>query len=247
VPDNPAKGDVSLVLEQIRDGVERLSSPALAAFGALGGLLVVLRALGTRADRPLLVTLSLAAMAALSFLAFHAGHPFRIRYMTPIVASSALFTGLAIGLSPLPARLLVAAAAAVLIAPSVRPFDHTAPLIVEARREEPNQRARAAVTSALAETWDGSPIMISMGSLGHYMHDLSLAGFDIRDFLHEGNGDLWKAAIIDPRPYVRYLLVEEYAEGGDVLSHLLRERPDIEAAYVRVTEGGNVALYRRME
>ena len=247
VPDNPAKGDTSLVLEQIREGVERLSSPAFAAFGAFGAVLAASRAFSSRQDRPLLVTLALAAMAALPFLAFHAGHPFRIRYMTPLVASSALFTGLAIGLTPGPARLIVAGAAAIMIAPTLHPYDHRAPMIVEARREEPNQRARMAVTSALKGVWNGSPIMISMGSLGHYMHDLSRAGFDIRDFLHEGNGDIWKAAFLDPRPYAQYLLVEEYAEGGDILSHLLRQRPDIAAAYERIAEGGNVALYRRIE
>ena len=31
--------------------------------------------------------------------------------------------------------------------------------------------------------------MMSMGSLGHYMQDLSSDGFRIHDFLHEGNGD----------------------------------------------------------
>ena len=100
---------------------------------------------------------------------------------------------------------------------------------------------------SLWRQWDGTPIMVSMGSLGHYMHDLSDAGFGIRDFLHEGNGDAWKAAAIDPRPYARYMLVEEYAEGGDLLSHLLKEKPEIAAGYRRVAEGGNVVLYVRNE
>ena len=38
-------------------------------------------------------------------------------------------------------------------------------------------------------------IMASMGSLGHYMQEASRAGFAIRDFLHEGNGDIWLAAL----------------------------------------------------
>ena len=45
----------------------------------------------------LLVATSLFATAALPFSAFVAGHPFRIRYMIPLVAACALFGGLAVG------------------------------------------------------------------------------------------------------------------------------------------------------
>ena len=245
VPDNPARGDAGLVLEQIRDGLEKLSSPALAAFGALGVVFVAARGLGAREHAPLLVTLSLVAMAALPFIAFHAGHPFRIRYMTPLVASSALFAGFAIGFAPGVARIVVAAIAAVLIVPALAPFDHTAPMIVEARREESLQRARRAVTAELKRVWDGSPILISMGSLGHYMHDLGREGFDIADFLHEGNGELWPASLLEPHAHARFLIVEERAEGGDIFAQLLRSRPDIRDRFRVVAKAGNVALYER--
>lgn len=247
VPDNPARGDATLVLEQIRDGVERLSSPAFAAFGAFGFVVVAVRALSSARHRSLLVVLALAAMAALPFLAFHAGHPFRIRYMTPLVAASALFTGFAIGFAPSLARLAVIAAAAIAIVPDLKPYDHTAPMIVEARREERHQRARQAVTAALEAQWDGSPILMSMGSLAHYMHDLGREGFDLADFIHEGNGEIWTAAVADPAAHARFLLVEERAEGGDLFAHLLRDRPDIAAQFTRVATGGNVALYERLE
>ena len=245
VPDNPARGDVGLVLEQIRDGLERLSSPAFAAFGALGFVLVAVRGLAAREQRPLLVALALAAMAALPFIAFHAGHPFRIRYMTPLVASSALFTGLAIAFAPSFARIAMLAAAAILIVPDLKPFDYTAPMIAEARREERNQVARRAVTAELRRIWDGSPILMSMGSLAHYMHDLSRDGFGIGDFLHEGNGEIWQAAILDPAAHARFLMVEERAEGGDLFAHLLKDRPEIAAGFQRVAAAGNVALYVR--
>lgn len=246
VPDNPAKGDISLVVEQIREGLESLSSPAFAAFGALGFVFILARGLASRADRSVLVVLSLVAMASLPFLAFHAGHPLRIRYMTPLVASAALFTGFAIGLAPSAARIALALIAALLIVPDLKPFDHTSPMIVEARREEPQQRDRRAVTDALRQTWDGSPILMSMGSLAHYMHDLGREGFNIRDFLHEGNGDMWKASVIDPAPHARFMIVEEYAEGGDEFAHLLRAFPSIAAKYERIAAGGNVVLYRRI-
>ena len=47
----------------------------------------------------------------------------------------------------------------------------------------------------LAAHYDGGVIMMSMGSLAHYMHDLSSHGFGVRSFLHEGNGDLWVVAL----------------------------------------------------
>ena len=41
--------------------------------------------------------------------------------------------------------------------------------------------------------------MASMGSLAHYMQELSHAGFDLGDFLHEGSGPIWqRASIYEP-------------------------------------------------
>ena len=42
---------------------------------------------------------------------------------------------------------------------------------------------------------DGTTIMASMGSLAHYMQELSHAGFDLDDFLHEGSGPIWGVAL----------------------------------------------------
>jgi hypothetical protein len=83
-----------------------------------------------------------------------------------------------------------------------------------------------------------------MGSLGHYMHDLSAHGFHIRDFVHEGNGDIWNFAVSQPRGVVGWIAIEEQAEGGDAL-HLeaRRDRAFLEG-FTRVAEGGGVALYR---
>ena len=60
--------------------------------------------------------------------------------------------------------------------------------------------------------------MMSMGSLAHYMHDLSRARLHIQDFLQEGNEQLWvHAATRGPRGFVKWIVIEERAEGGDVL------------------------------
>ena len=87
--------------------------------------------------------------------------------------------------------------------------------------------------------------MASMGSLAHFMQELSHDGFRIRDFLHEGNGDIWLAALEYPDPHAEWVLIEEQAEGGDMLATRARARPGYLASYARVAEGGGVALYRR--
>ena len=81
------------------------------------------------------------------------------------------------------------------------------------RREAANLRGRGAITSYLQAHYDDSGIMMSMGSLGHYMHDLGKAGFDIKDFLHEGNGEIWRFAMLQPRGHAGWLIIEGDAEG----------------------------------
>ena len=88
--------------------------------------------------------------------------------------------------------------------------------------------------------------MVSMGALAPYMQELSREGFGIGDFLHEGNGPLWDSAFTrGPAPLVRWVLVEEFAEGGDALYRRAREFPRFLAGFERICAGGNVALYRR--
>ena len=77
------------------------------------------------------------------------------------------------------------------------------------------------------------------------MHDLSAFGFSIRDFLHEGNGEIWKYAVRHPYPFVEWIAVEEQAEGGDEIYHQGKLDPRFFEGYERVAEGGGVALYRR--
>ncbi len=74
--------------------------------------------------------------------------------------------------------------------------------------------------------------MASMGSLGHYMQELSRAGFSVRDFLHEGNGDIWLAALNGPRPYAGWILIEEQAEGGDMLAHIVAREPAVSRRFL---------------
>jgi len=165
--------------------------------------------------------------------------------MVPIVAASALCCGLGVGLAgPIRRRVL----AAVLVASSViesPPFRAQAPLIEEAQWDVPRSLERRAVTACLTP-YRGDKVMASMGSLAHYMQELSQQGFAIADFLHEGNGGLWELALeTGPAPHVGWMLVEEQSEGGDVLARRVRDDAAFARGMKRVCEGGGVALYRR--
>jgi hypothetical protein len=102
------------------------------------------------------------------------------------------------------------------------------------------------VTRYLADHDDDTPILVSMGSLAHYMQETSHAGFRLRDFLHEGNGNLWTEALRTPVFHVGWILIEERAEGGDMLFQRAKTDPGFLQGFVRVAEGGGVALYRRV-
>jgi hypothetical protein len=259
-----ALGHPSVALAQVRLGLLQLSGTALVWSGYAGAALVITAfAAGRafRADRAviigdsahaapvdrrqsLVVLLALAASAAVPWYAYLQGHPFRIRYDVPLIAACGALAGAGVALLWRPVRPAVAAVVVIAALMQAHPFDRTAPLIRESQRDAANKAGRAAVTAYLAQHYDGGTIMMSMGSLGHYMHDLSAQGFQIRDFLHEGNGDIWALALMKPRTVVRWIAIEEEAEGGDVLYQEARRHPRFLDGFVRVAEGGGVALYR---
>lgn len=247
---NPALGQPLLALDQIIEGGSLLGGEWLLWLGLAGAaaclyaaVRVVMpdRVAAVRAVLPL----ALAAASALPFYAFTSGHPVRIRYMISLVVAASALSAFA--LARLPRRLRAPAAAAFLAAAlwSAPPLDGQAPMVREAQWERPYSDARRLVTSALVARWDGTPIMASMGSLGHYMQQMSAQGFALKDFLHEGNGDIWKAALITPRPFVKWILIEESAEGGDQLAMLARTNPSFLDGFARVAASGGVALYAR--
>ena len=244
VPENDALGRPWLAWEQVRDGAFLLSSRWLVRGGTVSAFVVAL-ALSSRRRSSLALVLALAAAAVLPWYAYYHGHPLRVRYSVPLVAACAIFLGTAVALLWAPLRVAAALALAGALVTQARPLDHSAPVVVESQRDRENMAARRAVTRYLAEHYDGSLLMISMGSLAHYMHDLSAAGFYIRDFLHEGNGEIWPYALDWPRPYAGWIAMEERAEGGDALFRAAQRDETWLAGYERVAEGGGVALYRR--
>ena len=254
VPENDALGHPITAAAEIWYGLRSMSGAFVLAIGAAGWLAALALGLTRVRWSPALIAVSLAASAALPWLAFVDGHPFRIRYMTPLIAVEGVGVGCAVALAcqALGAyrRFASLAVVAVLgvIGYEMRPLDLEAPMVVEAQWDRPNVPVRARVTACLGAPQPGQKIMASMGSLGHYMQETSRSGFYLRDFLHEGNGDIWLAALAEgPRLFAEWVLIEEKAEGGDMLALLARQRPHFLDGYSRVCEGAGIALYKRQD
>ena len=245
VPDNLDMGRPLRAAASVWWGTHRLTG-----FGALllavGGLVMTIRAvLRSRASAGLLVFVALAGTAVLPWYAFVSGHPFRIRYMIPLIPMVAVFAGIAVGLAGR-ARWVAAAVLLACVGLETLPYHGRSPMVLEAQWDRDNAQGRQAVSACLERGYRGEKIMASMGSLGHYMQELSHQGLALRDFLHEGNGDIWLSALkAGPRVHVGWVLIEETAEGGDMLAVRVRQNPRFLRGFSRVCEGGGVALYRR--
>jgi hypothetical protein len=232
---------------QLRDGLYRLSGTALVWPAYAGLALTAWAFLRSPARAPLVLVGALAAAAVLPWYAYLNGHPFRIRYDVPLIVASAALAASAIALLPALLRPLASAAIVTAALMQTPPLDRTAPVVLEAQRDARNMEGRRAVTAYLRTHYDGRTIMLSMGSLAHYMHDLSLAGFRVHDFLHEGNGELWPYATLGARGVVGWVLIEEQAEGGDYLFRQRQRSRRFLEGFERVAEGGGVGLYRVKE
>lgn len=244
VPDATLQGQPEVVLQKIIEGTVSLGGIWLTTVGLVAAISLAVAGLVSRGRSPLLVPLSLFGAAALPAAAYLSGHPFRVRYQVALVVACALATGLGVGLlrRAAPGLALVIVG---LVVRDVPPFDRTAQMVREAQLD-PNVGGRRAVSACLAERYDGGTIMASMSALGHYMHELSQAGFGVRDFLHEGNGPMWDSAFTrGPAALAKWVLVEEAAEGGDAIAQRRRQLPNLLAGFSPVCSGGNVTLYRR--
>jgi hypothetical protein len=245
VVDDTLRGRPAAVIGKIAEGAELLGGTSLLWLTVVALILLTAAGLWSAGRSPVLIGVSLFAAAALPLSAYLSGHPFRLRYEIPLVVAGAFSVGAALGLFRRIAPY-VAIVPVVLVLREVPPFDPTSPMVREAQLDQ-NVGAREVVTACLKERYRGGAIMVSMGALGHYMHELSAAGFAIRDFLHEGNGPIWDSAFTrGPAPLVEWVLVEELAEGGDAVVRRYREHPQLLADYTAVCSGGNVTLYHRV-
>ena len=245
VPDPKLQGQAAEVYRVIREGLTDLTGPRFVTATSYAVPIIAIAALIRRRWSGLLLPLALMAAVALPWYAFYSGHPFRIRYEVPLILAGAACIGAAVSMLRFAAPV-VALPLLVAITAQATPFDRDAPMIVEAQLDRQNGIGRRAVTECLRTSYDGTTIMASMGSLAHYMQELSVAGFDLDDFIHEGSGPIWQRAYyFEPSLLAGWVLVEEAAEGGDMLFQKQQSWPGFLAAYDRVCEGGNVALYRR--
>jgi hypothetical protein len=233
-------------------GTHRLSGYAIEIVGLGSAAWLVWHGVRRRETAPHLVTVALLAAAALPAYAFYEAHPFRIRYMVPVVSACALLCGIGVGAMSGRSRRTGLAGwllASVLVVSALvesPPWSRKSPLLIEAQLDAGNSGAREQVTACLAPAYRGEKVLASMGSLAHYMQELSHHEFAIADFIHEGNGAIWDLALeTGPAPHAGWMLVEEQSEGGDVLAQRIRRHEAFTRGMAKVCEGGGVSLYRR--
>ena len=246
VPDLSYQGQLTTSVLAVWWGTHRLSTRATELVAVVTAVIVAARALSRREHASLLIPVALLMYAALPFAAFYQGHPFRIRYMIPAAATCALFSGMAVGYLRRQASTILAGLLVGVTLLQSPPWWRQAPMLVEAQWDRPASEGRQRVTSCLRDDYRGEKILASMGSLAHYMQELSREGFDIADFVHEGNGAIWDLALeTGPRFHTGWMLVEEQSEGGDLLARRSREDPRFTEGMSRICDGGGVVLYRR--
>lgn len=244
VPDNVATGNVWRAVMAVVFGMRMLIGTPFILLALAGVLVVLVRGLFRADQAASLVVLALVALMALPAYGFFSGHPFRVRYMVAPSVGAAVFAGIAIGTLNGRWRQAAAIATLVWLVVTVNPIDAQAPMVLEAQWDVPFSVGRRNVTACLAREYRGERILASMGSLAHYMQELSHAGINIRDFVHEGTLPYWHEAIEAPHGRVGWILVEERAEGGDMLAKRTRESSSFTTGFARVCADGGVALYK---
>jgi hypothetical protein len=244
VPDNVAYDRPYTAFMAVVYGLRVLVGAPLLLIAAAGAICLLWRSLSRPERAASLVVLALAALMVLPAYAFYQGHPFRMRYMIAPAVGVSVFVGIAIGLLRGRRRLAAAIAVAAWLTATVRPLDADAPMVQEAQWDVPFSLARRNVTACLMREYRGERILASMGSLAHYMQELSHAGINIRDFVHEGNLPYWHEAIALPKGHVGWILVEERAEGGDLLAARTRESSEFLTGFTRACADGGVVLYK---
>jgi hypothetical protein len=243
--DNVAHDDVLLAAVAVWWGTHQLTGYPVLVIAAAGVVGIAIAAAVSSRRAAVLIALSFIGAAMLPWYAFYSGHPFRVRYMIPMLPLVAIGAAIAVRsvhhLLPIGTWLL----AGVVLFTGPRPFDATAPMILEAQLDRHRHLGRQPVVEHLRQRYDRQRILASMGSLAHVMQELSGAGLALRDFVHEGNFGVWQPALDRPMTEVGWVLMDEESEGGDMLALRRRGDPRFLDGFTLVSQGGGLALYRR--
>ena len=243
VPDNIAHGRPFAALMAVVYGIRMLIGSPFAALAMIGIVAALWRGL-QREYGAALVILGLGGLMALPAYAFYEGHPFRMRYMIAPSVGAIVFIGIALGTLRGRWRRTALSVVAVWLVFTARPLNPQAAMVQEAQWDRPFSLGRKNVTACLMREYRGERILASMGSLAHYMQELSQEGIDIRNFVHEGNLPYWQEAFESPKGLVGWILIEERSEGGDILAARTRASSDFLIGFTRVCADGGVALYK---
>jgi hypothetical protein len=195
---------------------------------------------------PLMVILALFLGAIVPISAFWNGHPVRIRYMVPSTMIVAAAAGLGTGLLQR-GRAVVACIVITAAIVETPPIGVRSPMVVEASRNQSDRVERRTVTECLVQDFDDTSILASMGSLAPYMQDAAVKGFALRQFVHEGTGQLWKDSLLSPTLHVGWILIDEHNQERDVLAQERIRSTVFLSGFSRFCEAGGLVLYRRAE
>ncbi|HEV7502332.1 MAG TPA: hypothetical protein VGQ33_20090, partial [Vicinamibacteria bacterium] len=180
-----------------------------------------------------LIALALTGPAVVTIAAYFAGHPAKARY--PLLLAPAFALAIAVATRGRRAAQLVALAVAA-VQPLTVPFP--LPVLVESLRSRADDLARRPEVEAFRHRYAGGRILASMGSLAPIVFDLQIP---IREIVHEGNGNYWDYAAVDPVRHVRWVLIAP----GDILDGVRQYRPRFPEGFVAVGKIGPATLYER--
>jgi hypothetical protein len=231
-------GDVLGALQRVASGLAEAFGIPLLTAGGIAAAALALR--GRRALAGPLVPLAVAALAPLSvtFTAYVAGHPSKARYALLLApALSLVLAAATAGRRRLQALVLVLAALQIAAIP--RPL----PVLREAMRDRRDVAERLPVLAAFRQQYSGGHVLASMGSLAPVLFELGQLGIPLREVVHEGNGNWWSYAVVDPGREVRWIISAQ----GDILDQERQFRSGYPEGFVPALSFGRVTIYRRGE
>jgi hypothetical protein len=222
------RGDLPAAVLLLASGIGEAFGVPVALLG-----LASLAVLALRLSRSGLVPLALAGSGVVTLSAYLAGHPDKARY--PLLLAPALALAIAVATAGRRTAQLAALAVAATQPLSVPVL---VPVIAEALRSRPDELAARPEMEAFRRAYRGGGILASLGSNTPLVFDLQLP---IREIVHEGNGNYWDYAAVDPARHVEWVLTAP----GDILDEVRAYRPRFPEGFVAVGRIGRVTVYGR--